>query len=248
MLTCSGLITKIRQRTRRPTSRNPRLSSTSVRALERKTLLAQEKDNQNPNPWIPSITITNKLERIGSCETVSSLKDFLRQLRGNDCDQLGASLENSGHTFNTPGKLLTLKNGIEFNETNEYRSKGLRRLYLAELIGEYWRARAIAQQGAVSPDIRSTPHRKGCGIVEKITGKPAKRLASSVIARFLDCLFPETAESVTCERTESAKKARTEAARKFEKWRVLEKPLLRLIAQFGTGIVLLVPNDLSNEE
>ena len=100
---------------------------------------------------------------------------------------------------------------IEFSGANEHRSKCLKRLYLAELVDAYLRALSDAEHSALSLNIRSLPHRKGRGIVEEVIGKAGKRLASSIIAHFVDCLFPDTAESVLRERIESLKKARIEA-------------------------------------
>lgn len=109
---------------------------------------------------MPSTTLANKIERIASCGTLSSLKVLLQGLRGDTCNHHGAGLERFGQMSGTPGKLCTLKMAIEFNEANEYRSRCLRRLHLAELVGEYLRAQATAECWALSPDVRSLPQKQ----------------------------------------------------------------------------------------
>jgi hypothetical protein len=69
---------------------------------------------------------------------------------------------------------------IESSEANEYRSKCLRRIYLAELVGEYLKARASVEDMVHSMDVRSGSQLNGRKVVEKVMGRPGKGLPTAV--------------------------------------------------------------------
>jgi hypothetical protein len=56
---------------------------------------------------------------------------------------------------------------FEFNEASEHRSKCLKRIYLAELVGEYLKAQSRAGLKALSLNVSSLPRLKGRAVVGK---------------------------------------------------------------------------------
>jgi hypothetical protein len=83
-------------------------------------------------------------------------------------------------------------------------------------------------------------------------GPPARkaRIATSVQNRFVDLLFPETAntgESLTTEDKARWELQRKSAVQKIQNWRKCGKPWSMLIKRFGQGILLMLPKDISDE-
>ena len=80
----------------------------------------------------------------------------------------------------TPEALRVLKIAIESSEANECRSKCLKRIYLAELVGEYLEARASAEDMVYSMDVRSGSQLNRRKVIERVMGKLGKGLPTAV--------------------------------------------------------------------
>ena len=69
---------------------------------------------------------------------------------------------------------------IESSEANEYRSKCLRRIYLAELVSEYLETRASAEDMVHSMNVRSGSQPNRRKVIEEVMGRPGKGLPRAV--------------------------------------------------------------------
>jgi hypothetical protein len=66
--------------------------------------------------------------------------------------------------------------------------------------------------------------------------------------RFVNVFFPETMMYKGKHISQEKKEERYAAKEKFERWIRLGEPLARMVQRFGYGILLLLPDTLSNEE
>jgi len=191
-----------------------------------------------------SSILAAKVDRIGGGEAILNLKHFLQDLRNGlppqwqhgtqSTDQPPDQIED---TSPLACKLQALKTAIEINEANEYRLKCVRRYNLAQLVREYFKAQADMEDRAECLRVCSLTRSKRRRVAEKVTGKPAKRLASSVLACFVDNLFPETVDSDRPGATDKKKKNRKEAVQRFNNWKRLGKPWL----ERSVGHALVIP-------
>ena len=203
-----------------------------------------------------SDSLMSKITEIGSFDTIMKLQDLLGELRGRIpktssrtpglgdqvviCQQKGSS--------NLACKLQGLKIAIERAATNELLSKCLRRLRLVELVEEYAMAMAKAKAEATSPRRNLLSPRKRPYVAVEGTGKRGKGIASAVLTRFTDHLFPETIDFTKPDATDEAKKKTCGDSTKFENWRRVGKPWMLLLARFGMGSLLIMPDDISDKE
>jgi hypothetical protein len=200
-------------------------------------------------PKLPQ-SLIDKANKIGDITAIMKLKSHLSQLRGgatnygkNITNESSATLPRKSYeALELAEKLRVLKTNLELHATDEQLSRTFLRLQRAELVSLYLKAQANAK--AKAKQLTRTKKHKA---VERATGRAAKRVAAAVLADFIDMLFPETiifAEGPT----EEQMTIRNAAVQEFNNWRKLGKPFHSLITRFGLGIILLLPDDLSNEE
>jgi hypothetical protein len=121
------------------------------------------------------------------------------------------------------------------------------KFYLAMLVDEYFKAQADAKTKAAFIAILLIVIQKGTSI-EEAASRPGPRLASRVLARFIDQLFPETVSFTRDDATQQERKIRKQMISKFQKWKKLGKVWGKLMARFGAGTLLIMPDNLSDEE
>jgi hypothetical protein len=192
-----------------------------------------------------------KARKTGDDESIVTLKFVFAKLREGSLDDSQSDVPLSNHpgTGDTPTmsqKLQHLKKGIELHKTGPA-SKCLRRFYLAMLVDEYFKAQADAETKAAFLAALSSSSKKGT-IIEEAASRPGPRLASRVLARFIDQLFPETVSFTRDDATQQERKIRKQMVSKFQKWKMLGKAWEKLMARFGAGTLLILPDDLSDEE
>jgi hypothetical protein len=222
----------------------------------------------NPSESELPAALGEKIDRIGGIDVLEELKDTISDLRLHTCP-LPAVVQESAlvkpkRLRNGPSlghKLLLLKEELELTELSEQIYRLRKRLALAEFFTTYSAAQAQAQAQA-----RSGPNGEDGGCV---SNKPARkrrrrnrssqytpaarkdRVATSVQNRFVDLLFSETANtgaSLTTEDKEKWKLQRKSAVQKIQNWRKRGNPWAMLIKQFGKGILLILPKDISDEK
>ena len=189
-----------------------------------------------------------KARKIGDYESIVTLKYILAELRGTSFgnSQSGVPLSNDPGTDHVPTlsrKLQNLKKGIELHKNGP-----MRRFYLATLADEYFKAQADAEKKANYLTAVSGPQPRRRNVIREATGRPGKRLASGVLAQFLDHLFPGTVGLTSGATSEPERKLRMKLVKKFDGWKKVGKKWTMLMLRFGAGTLLILPNDLSDEE
>ena len=186
------------------------------------------------------LELRSKIQRIADVETLTWAWKFFSikrnpTLYGNN-KYLPGQIGSLNTVTTSDQRLRELRDHIERDEESEKSVKvskrmvGVsKRLHLAELI-----ARFIEERDAwkTAPKKRRKPNET--------------RLSPR--DRFVNILFPETIKYKGKNISQEKKEKRLAAKEKFERWIRCGEPWARMVQRFGYGIILLIPDKLSNEE
>jgi hypothetical protein len=180
---------------------------------------------------LPS-NILDRLHRIAGLETLTTLESCLRTKRRSPSNkELGGPLK-------TPNPLDTSIAGQLSWYQLQYKNRGTsnkqfpevpRRLFLANIAGLYLQETLARREG-----IRRKKRYK--------TKKDANKEATN---RSLNNIFVDI---FLLQLLQKEGDIRKEGKRRFENWLRLGTPCAKLVESFGSGILLLLPRDLSNEK
>lgn len=176
--------------------------------------------------------ILDRLHRIADPETLTTLESCLRAKRRSP------SNNEPGGPLKTPdpsdtsiaGQLSWYQFQYENRGTsNEQFPEVPRRLFLANIAGLYLQETSARREGACRKKRRKT---------KKDADQEATNRSLNDI--FVDIFLPQLRQKEG--------DTRKEGKRRFENWLRLGTPCAKLVESFGSGILLLLPRDLSNEK
>ena len=158
-------------------------------------------------------------------------------------------------SFNTPLSLRTaqivsmLRNKLDITEVGEQLYRFRKRLAQSRFFESYETAQKHPERFLQAASETTQ------GRSRNVMSKQASRLNSRVLNRIVDLTFPDTAH--TDEDTVAAEgkfgqmqqeRQRAAALKRVQDWRRNGKPWSVMIQRFGEGILLLLPQSLSNEK
>lgn len=196
------------------------------------------------------------IDRIGGIQVLEGLKDTIAELTvraqqdgQNFNEQCSQSIPK--HLTDQPEsmrKLWLLKEELILTEANEQIYRLRKRLTLAEFSHAY-DACALRYM-----DVKSNPQRPrsrpGQRAPKMSTGRDARNSQHKRAAmdHFVNILFPSALPSSKAKR--AARKGgmvtRYAAARKIQNWRATGQPWANIITRFGKGMLLLIPDEVSD--
>ena len=234
------------------TSSKPNESSTSVQPYNPDKAAVEV-------PVIPP-GLVHKRGLIGGIKVMRDLRQTLFRLRSRSSqDLLSPSCVTStpyiGASFNTPLSLQTaqmlsmLRNELELTEIGEQLYRFRKRLAQSQFFEFYELAQKHPEPYLEVSSVTTEPPSRN------MISKQASRLKSRVLNRIVDLMFPNTAytdeDTVTAEGSfgqMQRQRQRAAAVKRVQDWRRNGRPWSAMIQRFGEGILLLLPNNLSDEK
>jgi hypothetical protein len=206
--------------------RNPQYSMTGTRG-------EGQLDSETDVCALPS-GLLNKVQRIAGPEVLAILWKYLRVKRTSPWEHPeGPPLITGQQDSSIEGLLLRSQLQYERATTGPSNTHGPFpevpwRFYLADVTSLYNRAKSARKQAPRRRKRRKSDRDNG--------SNPVKRTVNDI---FVDFLLP---------RLQKEGETSTEAKRRFENWTQLGRSCAKLVESFGAGILLLIPQDLSNEK
>ncbi|KAJ4517949.1 hypothetical protein HRR75_003170 [Exophiala dermatitidis] len=196
------------------------------------------------------------IDRIGELQVLEGLRGMITELKARAWQDRQTFNERGGqiipkHLTDQPDsmrKLWLLKEELVLTEANEQIHRLRKRLTLAEFSHAY-DACAMRYMGMEGKPQRPRP-RPGQRVLKTAIGREARNAPHTRAAmdHFVNLLFPGALPASKTKRT--ARKAGTvtryAAARKIQNWRAAGQPWANIITRFGKGMLLLIPDEVSD--
>jgi hypothetical protein len=232
-------------------SKNSKYSITDQVAGD--TLNSAKTGGRAVGPALPEV-MHLKIGRIGSLDVLEDLKRTIKDLRTSGCplpkaDQQPIPNHLEDQPFYTQ-RLWLLKEQLELVELNEQIFRLHKRLALAEFFNIYVAAqidiRILFREGKVNVPKQRTRKRGRKRDANSLEAGNS-HCNRMVLNRFIDLLFPNAIDSSKKGPTERGWTRRA-AGQKIRNWRKAGKPWAHMVKRFGKGILLLLPQDLTDAE
>ncbi len=197
------------------------------------------------------------IDRIGGIQVLEGLRDTIGELNVRAQKDRQSFNERCGqgipkHLAGQPDsmrQLWLLKEELNLTEKNERIYRLRKRLTLAEFSYAYDSCALQYMENMSSPQRpRSRP---GQRVSKTLMGREARNAQHKRAAmdHFVDLLFPGSLPSGKTKRAtrKGGTVTRYAAARKIQNWRTTGLPWANIITRFGKGMLLLIPDEVSDE-